>query len=513
MNFLDRTIAFFDPQAGLKRAAARVTLDQVRAYDGAKGGRRSGDWAATNAAANVEIKGALPRLRARSRDIIRNTWWGARGQTIITSHAVGTGIEVKSKTGDKAVDTLVNSLWSEWCERCDLEEQMSFAGQLALATSCIFESGEVLARMVPLRSQKSKRHVPLELQLLEPDHLDASHDYIQTSDEKIVDQGIAYDKRGKRTGYWLFPHHPGARGLLLPTMSVFVPADQILHPYRKLRIGQGRGVPWVAPVLMKGRDVADLEDAIVVQSRIQACLSLWVKTNDASRTLAQASTETGKDGDKRRIEKLAPGAIIYGEPGEEATAIQPTGSTQFEPVLMMNWLALAAGIGITYDQMTGDLRRANFSSLRAGKIEFRRMVEQFQWLTLADMLIKPLRRKWIETAVDFGVLPPRADNYPFELIMPAVEPIDPLKDMEADILAVRSGRLTWRQFVAMWGFDPDTQLDEIVAQFKVFDEAGKSLAGGFALDTDPRLALASTKGGAKEEATTEVNTNVKKSDN
>lgn len=509
MNFLDRTIAFFDPHAGLKRAAARVSLDQVRAYEGAKGGRRAGDWSATNASANVEIKGALPRLRARSRDVIRNTWWGARGQTIVTSHAVGTGIEVKSKTGDKSLDARVNDAWQKWTETCDLEGQSSFAGILALATSCIFESGEVLARMVPRRAGNG-RTVPLELQLLEPDHLDLSRDYIFNTADKIVDQGIAYDKFGKRTGYWIFPHHPGARGLLMPKMSVFVPAADMLHPYRKLRIGQGRGVPWVAPVLLKGRDVADLEDAIVVQSRIQACLALWVKTNDASRTLAQAATETGKDGDTRRIEKLSPGAVIYGEPGEEATAIQPTGSTQFEPVLMMNWLALAAGIGITYDQMTGDLRRANFSSLRAGKIEFRRMIEQFQWLTLADMLIKPARRKWTETAIDAGVLPERAEGYPFELIMPAVEPIDPLKDMEADIMAVRSGRMTWRQFVAGWGFDPDTQFEEIIAQFKMFDEAGKGLAGGFALDTDPRLALASTKGGAKEEATTEVNTDVKK---
>lgn len=63
MNILDRAIAFFDPAAGVRRASARVTLDQVRHYDGAKVGRRTAGWQATNASANVTIKGGLSTLR------------------------------------------------------------------------------------------------------------------------------------------------------------------------------------------------------------------------------------------------------------------------------------------------------------------------------------------------------------------------------------------------------------------------------------------------------------------
>jgi capsid protein len=38
--------------------------------------------------------------------------------------------------------------------------------------------------------------------------------------------------------------------------------------------------------------------------------------------------------------------------------------------------ASAVGTGLTYDQVAGDLTQANYSSLRAGKIEFRRLCEQ-----------------------------------------------------------------------------------------------------------------------------------------
>lgn len=502
MNIIDRTISFFDPQAGLKRHAARTALQMARSYDGAMGGRRTQNWAANNASANASIKGPLPLLRARSRDLMRNTWWGARIQSVYGSHAVGAGVTPVFKTGNKTLDRRAAAAWREWGAACDAEGQLDINGLINLATKCVIESGEVLARMRV--SNRRDLRVPLELQLLEPDHLDPSRD--RFGPDKFVFDGIEYDKSGKRAAYWIWPVHPGERGIVVRFPSVSVPAADMLHMYRKDRIGQGRGVPWLAPVLLKGRDAADLEEAIVVKGRIEACLAAFIKSNNPGTTLAaKAAIERGADGGgPRRIEELSPGMIAYLEQGEELQTVSPSSSLQFESVLMMNWLALAAGAGITYDQLTGDLRRANYSSLRAGKIEFRRGVEQFQFLTLVAMLLNPLVRRWGDLAQDFGVLPRRAGGYPVEWIMPAVEPIDPLKDMEADIMAVRSGRMTWHNFVAAWGVDPDEQMDNIAAWFKDLD------ARKIVLDTDPRVALASTKGGAREEASTEVNTDVKK---
>jgi len=517
MNFLDRAIGFLSPVAGVKRAAARHTLDMVRKYDGAMGGRRADGWSATNASANVEIKGALSRLRARSRDLTRNTWWGNRIKSVVVAHSVGVGIMPKPNTGDKNLDKKVKLAWKKWIKKCDREGQLDLNGMLALATGCIVESGEVLARMIPVSPASVARGVvPLEVQLLEPDHLDQSRDRVMMSERRpntsinvegvVVDQGVEYDLNGKRKGYWIYPVHPGARGLVMPSASIKVDARDMLHVYRKDRIGQGRGVPWVAPVMLKGRDAADLEEAVVVKSRIEACLAAFIKTNDVSRTLGQkVQTEHRSDGTSRRIETMTPGMIAYLDQGEELQTVSPSSSVQFEAVLKATWMTIAAGAGITYDQLTGDLTRANFSSLRAGKIEFRRLIEQFQWHTLIAMFLEPLWDRWCEAAMDAGILPRRDDGYPVEWIMPANEPIDPMKDMQADILAVRSGRMTWPQFVAMWGIDPDTQLDEIEAWFKEIDKRK------IVLDTDPRLALASTKGAAKDESNTEVNTNVKPS--
>lgn len=503
MNLLDRAIGWVAPRMAVDRAVARITLDQVRAaYDGATVGRRTAGWRASNASANLATKGALHLLRARSHDVVRNTWWGSRIVSVVTGHAVGAGITPVCKVSPAAVD-----LWKEWGASfdeqgqfsCDQEGQLSIDGLVALACRTIVESGEVLGRFIPL-PMSSGRRVPLEFQLLEPDHLDSSRDRLNFANAQavIVDQGIEYNLQGKRSAYWLFPEHPGARGIVGRQVSIRIPARDVLHVYRKERIGQGRGVPWVAPVLLKGRDVADLEEAIVVKARVEACLALLIKSNDAARSLGSASrTETGRDGKPRRLETMSPAMIHYLESGEEATVVNPSSSLAFESVLINNWMTLCAGAGITYDQGTGDLRQANYSSLRAGKIEFRRLIEQFQYLTIAPMLLNRIWARFIASSIDAGALPYRVHGYPVEWIMPANEPIDPLKDLQADILAVRSGRMTWDRFVAEWGFNPDTQFAEIKAwQRKLDDEK-------VVLDSDPRRAVAGIKGAPKNEVNAE----------
>lgn len=492
MNILDRGIAYFAPTLGLRRVAARRALAEIRNFDGAMIGRRTAGWRATNASANATIAGALPKLRARSRDVIRNTWWGPRIKKVTVAAAVGTGISPSFNTGNKKLNRRAAEAFQKWARICDAEGQLNFDALIGLGVGCMVESGEALARLRPVKPN-SRNPFGLELQLLEPDHLDASRDRI--GNDTIVDQGISYGKDGKRTGFWILPQHPGARGAFRQP-SVFVPADQVMHVYRKERIGQGRGIPWVAPVLLKGRDIADLEEAVVVKAKVEACLAAFVTTTDATRSLAARET-MAKDanGQPRRIETMSPGMVAYLNPGETVNTVSPSGSMAFESVLMCNWLALAAGADLTYDQMTGDLRRANFSSTRAGKMEFNRLIEVLQWHTIVPMLLDPIMDAFLESAQDAGVLPRRAGGYPREWIMPAIPAVEPLKDMQTDILAVRAGRMTWPQFCFAWGLDPDKQLDEIESWMKELDRRG------ILLESDPRRAAPSVKGAEKDDQT------------
>ncbi|KAA0572220.1 phage portal protein [Azospirillum sp. B21] len=486
MNILDKAIGWLSPEAGAKRARARVAMGlMTRSYEGAVTGRRTDGWNTSGTSANAEIGPALARLRSRSRDLVRNNPYAARVVDIWAANVVGTGIMPQSRAGDDALDRRVDALFQRWSAQCDAEGQLDFAGLQALVMRTVVEGGEVLARHRNRRPE-DRLPVPYQVQVLEGDYLDASRDSALTGRRTI--QGVEFDPLDRRTGYWLFNSHPGdpysltAQGL----SSNVVDASEVMHVYRKLRTGQVRGVPWFAPVLLKARDLDDFHEAAIVRARMEACIGMVVtQADDGGQNPIGVTSET-EDG--RRVEGMEPGMVPYLRPGESVEFLNPTASPSFDPFTLHALMAMAVGTGVTYDQMTGDLRQANYSSLRAGKVEFRRLVEQAQWQMLIPMFCAPVWRRFIETAILSGSLP--AGEYPVEWSPPAHEPIDPVKDMTADILAVRTGRYTWDQFVARWGYDPKQQLADIARINAAMDDAG------VVLDTDPRKV---TKAGGAQQ--------------
>lgn len=94
-------------------------------------------------------------------------------------------------------------------------------------------------------------------------------------------------------------------------------------------------------------------------------------------------------------------------------------------------------------------------------------------------------QRFVTTAQAIGALPD--DPIDAEWTAPRFEAVDPLKDIQADILAVRAGLMTLKEAVARQGYDPAHVLAEIAATNAELDTLG------LVLDTDPRKA---TKTGA-----------------
>ena len=71
----------------------------------------------------------------------------------------------------------------------------------------LVESGEVLVRLRERRVEDGLP-VPLQLQVLEADHLDSGKTE-ELRDGGFILQGIEFDALGRRRAYWLYPTHPG----------------------------------------------------------------------------------------------------------------------------------------------------------------------------------------------------------------------------------------------------------------------------------------------------------------
>ncbi|UZE51116.1 phage portal protein [Rhodopseudomonas sp. P2A-2r] len=463
-------LAYIAPQAAMRRSHALAALGAQRSYDGAKVGRRGASFNATRASANGALGPALSELRERSSDLVRNTWIGARTLDVLSAHGIGTGINVAWQ------DSRVQDLWDEWVLSADIEGERDFAGVQLVAFRSMLERGDAGVRMIP-RKIDAGRAVPLALQCVEGDLIATERDGV--FDNRKSRLGVVLGDWNEREGYWLHAEHPGENWLRAPSLVPnFVPRADFCHLYRPLRAGQVRGVPVLAPTLLSIRDYADTMDAMVVKTRMEACYGLIVSSTEGARNLGDGQGRVDDSG--RQIEGMSPGMIFRAKLGESVTAFSPSGSGQFEPVALSALMGIASGGMITYDQLTGDLRRANYSSLRAGKIEFRRLIEQLQWLTLVPQLMHRVTTRFIETAILAGKLRPRVKPYRRSYVMPAIEPIDPLKDLKADILAVRAGRMSPQEFIGAWGRDWRKVSEETREFWKQADK------DGLILDIDPR---------------------------
>lgn len=168
----------------------------------------------------------------------------------------------------------------------------------------------MLLRHLPRRTS-DRLPVPLQLQLIEADLLDASRNGKLIDGGRIV-QGIEFDAIGRRRAYWLFAQHPGDSVLTMRRRldSAAVPAADIAHVYEKQRT-QVRGVPWGAPVMCCLRDLDDWTQAALVRKKTEACVVGIVLGADEPE---QGIAPTVVDADGNRVEQFEPGLIAYALP-------------------------------------------------------------------------------------------------------------------------------------------------------------------------------------------------------
>jgi len=464
MNWLDRLIAWIAPAAASRRVHARMSMRAAErlAYEGARTGRRTSGWLTPNTGPNAEIATAAVRLRARSRDLVRNNPFAARAVAAIAANAVGTGIVARTQAREVA------ERWAAWTSMCDADGTLDWYGIQALVARTVVESGECLVYLRPRRPDDGI-DPPLQLQVLEPDYLDASKTGPTKTGYQL--QGIEYDKLGRRVAYWLYDRHPGD---ILPgkLSSRRVPADRVLHVYRKDRPGQERGVPWLAPVIVRARDLDDYEEAELVRKKIEACFSAFVIGGDPGRTIGAGRTDSDTG---QRIERFEPGMITYLGNDEDVRFATPQPSAGYPEYVRHQLRAIAVGIGVPYELLTGDLSQVNYSSIRAGLLEFRRTIEQFRWMVLIPQLCQPVWQRFT-SLLSLGA----AAAVPVTWTPSAWESVDPQKEAAAVQMRIRNGLTTWREAVSEMGYDADDQLEEIQRTNEAWDQAG------IVLDCDPR---------------------------
>lgn len=468
LTLVDRLVAYVNPRAGLARYWQRRML--ARAYEGAS--LRDG-WRPKRAGASANTDHAMDAgtLRARARSLVQNVPYMAQAMRSLTANTVGTGIVPRSlAAGGEEID----ALWREWTPVADADGRLDINGLVSLAYRTMEIDGEVLVRLRPRRPADGLP-VPLQIQVLEIDWLD-SLKTVRRGTNQIIN-GIEYDPLGRVVAYWLFDQHPG--DLSIPLRGTVrrdshpVPAESVIHLYNPERPGQGRGFSRLAPVISRVRDLQLLEDAEGARKNLETRLAVLVSgaaDQDVLPSVSGTAPGAAADAGMSTMGELGSGHIIRVGDGVNVTAVEPKAAPGHVDHVKYQLHIIAAGLGVTYEMMIGDMGDTNFSSARVRQQDFRREVEIMQWQVLIPRLVDRVWHAFIDAAVLDGRL--RIADYRVDYSTPKWAYINPQQDVAADCDEIAAGLSSLSEKLRQRGYDPKLVLTEAAADVALLRELG-----------------------------------------
>lgn len=429
-----------------------------QAFEAAGQGRRLRGFNPSRLHVNAAIAKAGPTLLARARWLAENDGYAGNAVDAWAGAAAGDGIKPRPRIRVAATKRAMLDLWWQWTEEADADGMTDFYGLQEKVAREVFLAGECFVRK-RYRREGDMLTVPFQLQVYASEMLDVAYD-APLSGGGYIRAGIEFDSIGRRVAYHFWRHHPLDVRVAADVSArerVRVPARDVIHVLDARQAGQIRGVPRVARILIKLFMLEAYDDAELERKKTAALFTAFL-VGRGENPLTTDDDEQDVDGGD--IAPMTPGGIVdLGDDKDIRFATPAEVGGSYEAFQFRTLMKIAAGLGIPYAILTGDVTRGNFSNVRTAIIDFRRRVTQWQHNTLVFQFCREVWREFVERAVlaDFLDLPRYAVNpspyWACEWLPPRFGWVDPLKDMQAEALAVKEGFKSRSQVIAESGYD------------------------------------------------------------
>lgn len=493
-NILDNIIGFISPEWGARREAWRRQLDEQRHYDAGNYDRLNAGWVAYNQSAEFTDRYSRETVRARARDLERNSDMANSVIGAYKRNIVGLGVTLQADTPNEKLNRQIEEAWKDWCKRknCDVTETQSFSQMTRMAVErkkvdggILFKKCYVLGGIVPFR-----------LQALEVDELDTTVMIPHNKNNRVVG-GIEYNSYNRPMGYWIKQYSIDGYGINEP---IYVPAKDMIFIFTKRRPSQIREMSDLSPTITRIRDANEFMTAVSVKERIAACLSVFIKKTIPTTGIGRGVNNVNSSGNISYEGKtITPGMIKELNAGDEIQVVNPNGqATDAASYVKLQQRLVGAGQGLSYEATSRDMSQSNYSSARQG------IIEDEQTYIEDSELFTEFRDEVYESFVISGVLsglfdikdfwnPEKKKKYLNHKWVAAPKRwIDPLKEVQAMKTAVQTGQKTFQQAAAENGKDWRDQIDDMVEVLEYGRKKGIEL-GGVIYDRDSKELDPSSK--------------------
>lgn len=416
-NMPDKAIARVAPQMAQRRSAARA---QMALSGGYTGGRTDlaqlSRWQPIAGSANADTIRDLGRLRARSRDQMRNAPVALGALNTVVSHTIGTGLAYTPAidgpflglTAQQAEDwqAATQRRFNAWAMSpdCDMARQLDFYGLQELAFRAHLESGDCFV-LTPIVARQG---VPqLALQLIEADRV--CNPSRKPDTDALVDGIEINPATGEAIAAHVARRHPGAHTVgsndwtRVAYRGNSTGRRNLLHIFKPLRPGQVRGVPWVAPILEPLKQLNRWSDAELNAAVVSSAMVTFVRMDpeafqsiydeDSQEAIIGAASKWSGEMDSGKAINLLPGESIENPaPGRPNPAFDPF------------WTAMVRQIGMALEMPFEVLVMHFQSSYSAARAALLMAYKSFRGKRdlLAKTLCQPVFELWLADEVAAG---------------------------------------------------------------------------------------------------------------
>jgi lambda family phage portal protein len=482
-----------------------ITVRVPRSTDMAVGGGMEGaertsretfSWRPSMLSPDQAINLIKPEADARSRDMVLNDGYSAGAVSIHRDSIVGAQYRLNARPDWRVIGA--DADWAEEfsvaaetrfnlageSEECyfDASGQLTFTGMVRLIVGAYVYSGEVLATAEWI---KDGRPFNTAIQLVTPDRL-SNPDGI--ADDRFLKRGVRKNARGRAIGYYIRQGHPFEWYDNRSDKWSYIPAvkpwgrRQVIHVHEPMQIDQTRGVAEMVAALKHARMTKTFSEITLQNAVINASYAAAIESELPSADIITAMGG-GEEGYEKALANYM-GMLTDYLGGAENVAIDGAKIPHFFPGTKLNLKPMgqpggigsdfeasllrrvAATLGVSYEELSRDLSKTNYTGLKAGMAMTGRSMAARKQL-VADRFARNVYMLWVEEEIAAGNLPLPPGRNRTDFYRPMMKDaytrcnfvgsgrgqIDELKETQAAMLRIKAGLSTYEIECSRLGVD------------------------------------------------------------
>lgn len=382
-KFSDSVVSAVNPEAGNRRAAARVRrdyaeklrekLDRKLSSGGFASAEQSQDahsWLKSRLSPNSAMEEAREEMLERADSAYKNYELGANHVEGRVVRVVGCGTQIDPDIEPEA------GISAEQAERWSAALRKGWDRQVKR----IGNRNQPLWKLQQIMQRHDERHgewfvlvgdkhdpmapTTLKIEVIHPNRVSTPND---KAGDKLCRMGVQLKSDGSIAGYWIRDTHPHDT-LDYKEKHTFYPAylpnglPRVIHHFDEYEAGQLRGYPRMQVGLKRLKNAEEYGEAEIERNYVGACLTAFVRTDAGMDEVTEGDVV---DASGRRVREMSPGQIQYLGMADEITLSNPSGApASFQPFMDYQAKMFAAACGSSREIITNDFQGLTYHASR-----------------------------------------------------------------------------------------------------------------------------------------------------